>query len=202
MACHLDWNFKFRCAPERIFSRAQDAGMDATQAALQQHASMMVSTSPSSEGGRQLEQSVLVGASSYCYMLPALALLRARTRLIEAACWTVQANVSFLADYVYVQEASYVHAVDRWGATGLLVLNVAHGLRNLPPVKPPSVTLTYAAGAVAAVSCLALSRNVVSDGMFPTFHALWHLVGALTVCWGVASFRRHPSRVFQMVWRR
>lgn len=138
----------------------------------------------------------LVGTSSWAYLLPGVAMIRARTRLIEASAWILQANLSYAADYSHVLEDSPVHVLDRVCATGLFLANVRVGIHAL---RSRSVfVVPFMALAGTATACLHHGRQTESFQEYELAHSAWHVLGAAAVVLGVFKFPRLPRA---QLWR-
>ena len=125
--------------------------------------------------------SKFVGASSVCYLFPALPLLfccaPGSFSQFYSATFIVQTLFSFLSDYVYSGIHCVVHGLDRTLAS-LLTLRMLLFAAG-------AVNMYWATLAVVPLSCFVLSKGASSRGdynSYVTWHSLWHVTsGTLLV---------------------
>jgi hypothetical protein len=114
-----------------------------------------------------------VGASSACYLFPALSLLvccaPGRFPQFYSAAFVLQTLFSFLSDYLYSGIHCIVHGLDRTLAS-LLTLRMLLFAAG-------SVSLYWATLAVVPLCCFVKSKRASSLGDYEAYvfwHSLWH----------------------------
>ena len=124
--------------------------------------------------------SKFVGASSGCYLLPALPLIfccaPGSFSQFYSAAFVVQTVFSFLSDYVYSGIHCVVHGLDRTLAS-LLTLRMLLFAAG-------AVNLSWATLAVVPLSCFFLSKSASSRGDYNSYvawHSLWHVTSGTLV---------------------
>lgn len=162
------------------------SGLERLMAFPLDHLKLMVSTRSGNNENPRHPRSLLVGVSSYCYLLPAIAMLRPFR--LESIAWAAQANLSFAADYVYYNEDSYWHIADRCGSTALFLQQMRTAGRAIVRGCPLSVSVPFVVGGAAAAACLEHGRNAETFSEWEKSQAAWHGLGALVVAFGARKF--------------
>lgn len=118
-------------------------------------------------------RSILAGGSGVLYCLPAFFCKSNRT---EQCVWLMQALLSVMADYVYVDKDSCIHGIDRFFATAnavAIISRAAYGLNTM-----------IATLAIIPLSTFVLanrSKQQLNVQRWIYYHFLWHLTGSICI---------------------
>ena len=122
--------------------------------------------------GKQCK-SLVVGVSSFFYCAP---IFFCENNNIEKCLWLLQAILSVMADYIYIDRDSLVHGVDRYFAMAnlsILIIRAACGLK--------AITMTIAIIPITAFILANESKRQRNLQRWMYYHFLWHLTGSIAV---------------------
>lgn len=122
-------------------------------------------------------RSVWAGGSGILYALPALT---STINPLEQCRWILQAVLSVLADYVHINDTSFVHGLDRWYAT----YNTVRMLWQCAQYLHPCMLLL----AIVPISCFVLANGAKKSKelrQWQWYHGGWHVTGSVAVAFAV-----------------
>ena len=117
---------------------------------------------------KENRQSILAGYSGIFYLLPCFYI---QPSFLNYTPWIIQAIISIMANYYYINTPGYIHGIDRWVAT-LMTIGMMYytfykmGLNGIVIVVPPLALYTTAN-----------QKKKENDyDSWVIYHFLWHLV--------------------------
>ena len=122
-------------------------------------------------------RSIMAGGSGVLYCIPALF---CKDNRIEQSLWITQAILSILADYVYIDQDSWFHGIDRIFATSNTVAVILRATFQLQAI----ILIT---GIVPIGSFILANRSKQQLNLqdWKYYHFLWHLTSSLKVAFVV-----------------
>jgi hypothetical protein len=116
----------------------------------------------------------MAGGSGILFCLPAIV---CQTNYLEQFAWILQATLSVMADYVFVDQESIFHGMDRYYATFNVVATICRALLTV------DLSVVVVA-TVVPLSCFAMANRAkqrLDLQAWHHWHGAWHLTGAVVV---------------------
>ncbi len=122
-------------------------------------------------------RSIMAGGSGVLFCIPALF---CKDNRIEQSLWITQAILSILADYVYIDQDSWFHGIDRIFATSNVVAVIFRAAFQLQAI----ILIT---GIIPIGSFILANRSKqrLNVQEWKYYHFLWHLTSSLTAAFVV-----------------
>jgi len=117
---------------------------------------------------------ILSGLSGVFYLLP---ICLSNSALWDNIAWIMQAILSIMADYIYIQQPHFIHGVDKVFA----VYNISRIMFRVYPVS--SLIPTIPMLILFVLSHYFKMVNNVQGWIY--CHFCWHLVGGITCTYGM-----------------
>jgi hypothetical protein len=130
-------------------------------------------------------RSMMAGGSGVFYCLPALF---CRSNGYEQCLWLVQAFLSVMADYVYIDKDSWIHGIDRYFAISnvvVLIFRTALGLR----------AIAFINAFIPISSFMMANRSKLQRNFhrWTYYHFLWHISGSISIAFTVHLLYNCPA---------
>lgn len=130
-------------------------------------------------------RSILAGGSGVLFCIPAIFCNGNR---IEQSIWITQAILSVLADYVYIDQDSWFHGIDRIFATSNVVAMIARAVIQLQAII--LITGVFPIGAFILAN---RSKQQLNLEAWKFYHFLWHLTSSLKTAFVVYLLYNCPD---------
>ena len=116
-------------------------------------------------------RSIIAGGSGILYCLPALL---CNGNGIEQVRWLTQAFLSIMADYVYIDQDSSIHGIDRIFATTNTIVIILQAASQLEMIMVFTAIIPISTFILANKS-----KQQLNLQSWKYYHFLWHLTGSL-----------------------